>query len=389
MILDQAIDGVIGAAVKDNLVPGAVAAVVDSEGLRSIRCCGVRSETSGEPMTDDTVFQIASMTKPITGVACMQAVERGLLELDRPAGEVIPWLADVQVLDGFDESGPILHPPASPVTLRNLLTHTSGFTYEIWNSDMAAWIEHTGTPGVGSRKLASLRRPLSFEPGERWEYGTGMDWAGQLLETVSGMSLESWMRSEIFEPLGMSSTGYQCNETMTERLAATHVLDDGQWNELASQAPKTLPEFDGGGGGLHSTTPDYARFIQMLLRGGELSGQQILSSDTVSAMSSNNMGLLRVPPVISFNRGLSADFEFMPGIPKSWGLTFQINEETVPGGRRTGSLSWAGLFNTHFWIDPTSGLGALLMTQTLPFMIPRVAELLDEFEQVVYAAVAS
>ena len=127
----------------------------------------------------------------------------------------------------------------------------------------------------------------------------------------------------------------------------------------------------------------------MLLRGGELSGQQILSSDTVSAMSSNNMGLLRVPPVISFNRGLSADFEFMPGIPKSWGLTFQINEETVPGGRRTGSLSWAGLFNTHFWIDPTSGLGALLMTQTLPFMIPRVAELLDEFEQVVYAAVAS
>ena len=389
MILDQAIDGVIGVAVKDNLVPGAVAAVVDSEGLRSIRCYGVRSETSGEPMTDDTVFQIASMTKPITGVACMQAVERGLLELDRPAGEVIPWLADVQVLDGFDESGPILHPPENPVTLRNLLTHTSGFTYEIWNSDMAAWIEHTGTPGVGSSKLASLRRPLSFEPGERWEYGIGIDWAGQLLETVSGMSLESWMRSEIFEPLGMSSTGYQCNETMTDRLAATHVLDGEQWKALIPRDRKTLPEFDSGGGGLHSTTPDYARFIQMLLNGGELFGRRLLSSETVSAMSSNNMGQLRVSPATSHDQILSADFEFMPGVPKSWGLTFQLNEEAVPEGRQLGSMSWAGLFNTHFWIDPTSGLGALLMTQTLPFMIPRVAELLDEFEQVVYAAVAS
>jgi len=389
VILDQAIDGVIGAAVKDNLVPGAVAAVVDSEGLRSIRCYGVRSETSGEPMTDDTVFQIASMTKPITGVACMQAVERGLLELDRPAGDVIPWLADVQVIDHFDESGPVLRAPRNPVTLRNLLTHTSGFTYEIWNSAMAAWIEHTGAPRTGSGKLASLRQPLSFEPGERWEYGIGIDWAGQLLETVSGVRLESWMKSEIFEPLGMSDTAYQCNATMTDRLAATHVLDGEQWKALTPKNRETLPEFDSGGGGLYSTTLDYARFLQMLLNGGELFGRRLLSSETVSAMSSNNMGQLRVSPVTSHDQILSANFEFMPGVPKSWGLTFQLNEEAVPEGRQLGSMSWAGLFNTHFWVDPKSGLGALLMTQTLPFMIPQVSNLLEQFERATYEAITS
>ena len=389
MILDQAIDGVIGAAVKDNLVPGAVAAVVDGEGLRSIRSYGVRSETSGEPMTDDTVFQIASMTKPITGVACMQAVERGLLELDQPAGDVIPWLADVQVIDHFDESGPVLRAPRNPVTLRNLLTHTSGFTYEIWNSAMAAWIEHTGAPRTGSGKLASLRRPLSFEPGERWEYGIGIDWAGQLLETVSGVRLESWMKSEIFEPLGMSDTAYQCNVGMEDRLATTHILDGDGWVALTSRNENDRPEFDSGGGGLYSTTLDYARFLQMLLNGGELFGRRLLSSETVSAMSSNNMGQLRVSPVTSHDQILSANFEFMPGVPKSWGLTFQLNEEAVPEGRQLGSMSWAGLFNTHFWVDPKSGLGALLMTQTLPFMIPQVSNLLEQFERATYEAITS
>ena len=387
MTFDQTIDTVLSAAVRDNVIPGAVAAVVDNQGLRTIRSYGVRSEISGDPMTDDTVFQIASMTKPITGVACMQAVERGLLALDQPAGDVIPWLADVQVIDHFDESGPVLRAPQNPVTLRNLLTHTSGFTYEIWNSDVAAWIEHTGAPRTGSGKLASLRQPLSFEPGERWEYGIGIDWAGQLLEAVSGVSLESWMRSEIFEPLGMSDTAYQCNETMTDRLAAKHVLDGEQWKALNPSDRKTLPEFDSGGGGLYSTTLDYARFIQMLLNGGELFGRRLLSSETVSAMSSNNMGHLRVSPVTSHDQILSADFEFMPGVPKSWGLTFQLNEEAVPEGRQRGSMSWAGLFNTHFWVDPKSGLGALLMTQTLPFMIPQVSNLLEQFERATYKAI--
>ena len=389
MTLDQTIDTVISAAVRDNVIPGAVAAVVDNEGLRSIRSYGVRSEISGDPMTSDTVFQIASMTKPITGVACMQAVERGLLALDQPAGDVIPWLAEVQVIDHFDESGPVLRAPQNPVTLRNLLTHTSGFTYEIWNSGVAAWIEHTGAPRTGSGKLASLRQPLSFEPGQRWEYGIGIDWAGQLLETVSGVRLESWMRSEIFEPLGMSDTAYQCNATMTDRLAAPHVLDGEQWKALIPRDRKTLPEFDSGGGGLYSTTLDYARFIQMLLNGGELFGRRLLSSETVSSMSSNNMGQLRVSPVTSHDQSLSANFEFMPGVPKSWGLTFQLNEEAVPEGRQQGSMSWAGLFNTHFWVDPKSGLAALLMTQTLPFMIPQVSNLLEQFERATYKAITS
>ena len=389
MDLDQAIDNCISQAIENKIIPGAVAAVVNQDGLMSIRSHGVRSETNQNPMTDDTVFQIASMTKPITGAACMQAVERGALELDQPAGQLLPWLDDVQVLDGFDESGPILRAPNKPVTLRNLLTHTSGFSYAIWNSEIAEWTKQTGIPNVGSGKLESIHQPLAFDPGDRWEYGIGLDWAAQLLETASGMSLAQWMRTEIFDPLGMTDTAYQCRPDMNKRRADTHVLSNGQWKALTSGTQTDQPEFDSGGGGLFSTTLDYAKFIQMFLSKGELAGQRVLSPETVSLMSANSIGALRVSPVISRDNNLSADFEFMSGTPKSWGLSFQLNEEAVEGGRGAGSLSWAGLCNTHFWVDPGSGIGVLLMTQTLPFMIPQVADLLEQFERVIYAAMTS
>jgi len=384
MSIDQAIDSCLANAVEKKIIPGAVAAVVDRDGVVSIRSHGVKSESNQSLMTDDTVFQIASMTKPITGAACMQAVERGLLKLDQPAGEIIPWLGEVQVLEGFNETGPVLREPNRPVTLRNLLTHTSGFTYEVWNSDIAAWKEHTGSPATGSGKLASLHQPLSFDPGTRWEYGIGIDWAGQLLEAVTDGPLATWMQTEIFDPLGLADTAYTCRPDMEVRRAATHVLKEGNWLALEPSKQKRLPEFDSGGGGLFSTATDYAKFIQMLLRGGEVKGQHLLSPETVSLMSSNNMNDLRVSAVKSQNHNVSADFEFMAGVPKSWGLTFQINENPVDRGRHEGSLSWAGLCNTHFWIDPAAGFGALLMTQTLPFMLPRVATLLEEFERAIY-----
>ncbi len=389
MNLDQAIDNCIIQAIENKVVPGAIAAVINHDGLISIRSHGVKSEANQDLMTDDTVFQIASMTKPITGTACMQAVERGLLTLDQPAAEIIPWLGEVQVLEGSNRTGPLLRAPNQPVTLRNLLTHTSGFTYEVWNSEMAAWKDSTGNPGTGSGKLDSLRQPLSFDPGTRWEYGIGIDWAGQLLEAVSDVSLAQWMHTEIFDPLGMTDTAYDCRPDMQDRRAATHVLNEGTWKALVPSGKTRKTEFDSGGGGLFSTVTDYAKFMQMLLRGGELAGQRLLSPQTVSLMSNNSMGDLRVSPVVSQNQKVSADFEFMPGTPKSWGLTFQINEEDVNGGRQAGSLSWAGLCNTHFWIDPNTGLGALLMTQTLPFMIPQVADLLKQLERTIYETVTS
>ena len=389
MNLDQAIDNCISKAVENKIIPGAVVAVVNQDGLMSLRSHGVRSEANQDPMTGDTVFQIASMTKPITGTACMQAVERGLLALDQPAAEIIPWLGEVQVLEGFAQTEPILRPPSQPITLRNLLTHTSGFTYEVRNSELATWKDCTGNPGTGSGKLDSLRQPLSFDPGTRWEYGIGIDWAGQLLEVVSDLSLAEWMHEEIFDPLAMTSTAYDCRPDMQDRRAATHVLNGDTWKALVSSGEKRTVEFDSGGGGLFSTVTDYAKFMQMLLRGGELAGRRLLSPQTVSLMSTNSMGDLRVSPVVSQNQKVSSDFEFMPGTPKSWGLTFQINEENVQGGRQAGSLSWAGLCNTHFWVDPKAGLGALLMTQTLPFMIPRVATLLKQLERAIYETVTS
>tara|TARA_Y100001936_G_C15795560_1_gene518757 strand:- start:163 stop:756 length:594 start_codon:yes stop_codon:yes gene_type:complete len=197
------------------------------------------------------------------------------------------------------------------------------------------------------------------------------------------------MQKQIFDPLGMSDTAYQCNSEMENRKAAVHVLAKDRWKSLPTEPPKTTAEFDSGGGGLFSTAIDYAKFIQMILCDGKFAEHEILTKNTVSKMSSNNIGSLRVTPVTSIDHNLSADFEFMRGVPKTWGLTFQINEVSVIGGREAGSLSWAGLFNTHFWIDRTSGFGALLMTQTLPFMIPQVATLLDQFEQKLYESLAA
>ena len=379
----------IDEAVSEGVVPGAVTAVISPHSTLSLHCSGLRSTVNSQRMTADTIFQIASMTKPITAMACMQAVERGLLELDQPAKEIIPWLGEVKVLDGFQNSQPIFTEPLKPVTLRNLLTHTSGFTYDIWNTGTSRWKEYSQTPATGSGKLASLHQPLAFEPGSKWEYGIGIDWAGQLLETVAKKSLGQWMRDEIFIPLEMNDTSYVCTSDMEERKAHTHILKDEVWSALVPTKPKSKPEFESGGGGLFSTVTDYAKFLQVILNDGCSNGVRFVSAQTLTRMVSNQMGSLQVSPTVSLNHNVSADFEFMPGVPKSWGLSFQINEEAVAGGRHGGSLSWAGLCNTHFWIDKESGIAALLMTQTLPFMIERVANLLEEFEKAVYKDLAN
>ena len=336
-------------------------------------------------MTLDTVFRIASMTKAVTGVAAMQCVERGKLALDQPAGEIVPGLVEPQVLEGFDADGkPMLRPARRKVTLRNLLTHTAGFVYNVWNAQLNRYVEVTGFPTVMSGRLESLKAPLAFEPGERWEYGINIDWVGQMVEAASGQDLNVFMRENIFGPLGMHDTGFMLNAGQTARSAQIHARNVDGTLELAPRPPQVTPEFFAGGGALFSTGPDYMKFLRMLLGGGSLDGARVLKPDTITVMAQNHIGELDVQKLPTQVPPLSNDAEFFPGMAKKWGLTWLINTEDVPGRRSAGSLAWAGLFNTYYWIDLKKQVTGVILTQILPFADPTVLSLLDDFETAVY-----
>jgi CubicO group peptidase (beta-lactamase class C family) len=387
----QDIDHVLAGALTEFRIPGLVAAAADRSGVRYQAAFG--HQTDGQPaaMTIDSVFRIASMTKAITGIAAMQMVEQGKLSLDQPATQILPFLAETQVLDGFDDNGhPILRAPRGQITLRNLLTHTAGFVYDTWNENLNRYAQLTGLPAARTGKLAALTAPLGFDPGERWEYGINIDVAGRMVEVASGLDLEAYMQRQIFAPLGMTDTSFEYRPSWADRLVTVHArLPDG------SAAPLDVPpapvladrEFYPGGGGLYSTAPDYLRLLQALMHGGAFAGNRILKAETVATMARNHMGALDVRPMKSFIPRMSNDVNLFPDMPKKWGLTFLINTRDVPNGRSAGSLAWAGLNNTYYWLDPARGVAGVLMTQILPFADAGVLETLNRFEGAVYQSI--
>ncbi len=384
--MENAADRLLTAGVQRGAVPGVAAVVVDRDGSVYEGAFGEREVGGGVDMTLDTVGAIYSMTKAITGAAAMQLVEQGRIELDAPAANICAELGDAAVLEGFSEDGgPVTRPSASAVTLRHLLTHTSGFVYDTWNSDMARWYEATGTPTPASREKALLLAPLMFDPGTRWQYGIGIDWVGQMIERVSGVSLGEYFTEHLTGPLGMTDTAFSHSTSMLERVATVHArMPDGSLHPIELPGPVNA-EFEMGGSGLHGTMADYGRFIRMILNSGEVDGTRVLRAETVAQMSTNQIGGLRVEPLNTAIPRRSNDAEFFTGDPKSWGFTFQINE--VPGhtGRPAGTLMWAGLANSYFWIDPLNGIGGAYLSQILPFVDPGSLDLFYEFERAAYA----
>jgi CubicO group peptidase (beta-lactamase class C family) len=271
------------------------------------------------------------------------------------------------------------------VTLRHLLTHTAGHTYNMWNADMARYMEHAGVPGIISCQDAALATPLIADPGERWEYGPGIDWAGKAVEAASGQRLDAYLRDHVLGPLGMRDTAFRIGDAQRARLAAVSQRGpDGSLTPIPFEVPQD-PEFHMGGGGLYGTAPDYLRFCRMILGRGRLDGVQILRPETVAEMERDQIEPLRVLPMRSSAPGVTNDAEFFPGQDKGWTLGFVRNTEAVPGGRSAGSLAWAGLANTYYWIDPARGVAGVLVAQILPFADARVLALLEQFEAAVYA----
>lgn len=386
MSLQQRIDDILQSAVADGAVPGVVAMVADRDGPIYEGAAGERTLGGGVPMTTDTVGWIASMTKAITSVAAVQLVEQGRLSLDAPAAAVVPAIGEAKVLEGFDAAGqPLLRPPRRPITLRHLLTHSAGFSYEIWNTDMQKVQAALGIPSVTTCERKALTLPMIADPGERWEYGINIDWAGQMVEAVSGLTLGEYMRRHLFEPLGMRSTAFRISPDMRARLAGAHLRGpDGKLAPFPFEIPQD-PEFEMGGGGLYGTMGDYLRFTRMVLNGGQLDGERVLRPETVELLKLNHMGNCQVTN-LKAAIPLTNDAEFFPGVRKSWSLAFQVNDAPAPTGRPAGGLMWAGLANSYYWIDPVNGLCGTYMTQIFPFADTGSLPVFLEVEKAVYDA---
>jgi CubicO group peptidase (beta-lactamase class C family) len=374
-------------AVQAGEIPGMVLALGDRHGTRLEAGFGSRALGGAEAMAPDSVFWIASMTKAITGVAAMMLVEAGKLSLDAPANTLVPEIGALGVLEGFDEAGqPKMRPAKRPITLRHLLTHTSGYAYDMWSADIARFRKATGTPAVGTCRNAALALPLLFDPGEDWTYGIGIDWAGKMIEAATGETLGAHLTRVIFEPLGMVDTSFKLRPDQRARLAAMHGRGaDGALSVIPFEVPQD-PEFETGGGGLYGTARDYLVFARMILNGGKHGDIRLLKAASIAEMARDQIAPLSVRPMISAVPSATRDADFFPGMANGWGLTFLVNRKPSPQGRSAGGLAWAGLGNTFYWIDHGRGTAGIFLSQILPFFDPEAISLFREFESMVNGA---
>jgi methyl acetate hydrolase len=381
------IGSVLETSLQQHKIPAAVGMAATSRQITYTGAFGKRDSKSGVAVTPESIFMIASMTKPVTSVAAMQLVEQDKLKLDEPASTYIPELGSLQVLHGFDPSSgkPILKPATKPVTLRSLLTHTSGFAYDTWDADMLRYEKESGV-NIPLGTVAPLT-PLMFEPGTRWQYGTSADWSGRLVETASGLTLEQYFQKNILEPLGMRDTGFGVPAEKFDRLVSEYSRQPP--SGVLVENPRTLPappKAFNGGGGLYSTAGDYVRFMQMILRRGQgPNAAQILQPKTVEMMAANQIGKLSAGKLKTVRPNISSDVDFHPGFKDGFGFGFLINSTAYQGRRSAGSLAWGGVANTYFWIDPRKAVAGVLMMQYLPFADKEGLAVFSDFERAVYA----
>ena len=375
------IDSILRGAVDAREVPGVVAMAATDRSIIYQGACGPRCLGMPAKMSADTVFRIASMVKLFTSVAAMQLVENGKLALDEPASKLDPELGAVQVLTGFDAKGnPQLRPPHRPITLRNLLTHTSGFSYPLWDENAVRYY------AVAHKTKGLPNRPLFFDPDTKWSYGGSIDKVGRLVEIASGQPLDRYFHAHIFGPLGMTNTGFETSAGQRAREANLHVRKADGTLQVKPLEKANEPHSHSGGGGIYSTAPDYLTLLQALLNGGSLSGAQILKPETVALMSTNQTGDIEAGHMKTTSPALSNDVDFFPGVRLRWGFGHMINLDPVRDGRKAGSLTWAGLYNTYYWIDPASNVAGVIMMQILPFADLRALDLYRKFERGVYRA---
>jgi len=371
------IDALLATAVSHDVVTGVAAMAADRQGITF-------ATAEGERWSIDTVTWLGSLAQPIVAVGALQLAERGVLTMDEPIGDLLPDLADPQVLEGFDDDGsPRVRPARGTITLRRLLSHTAGNSYHFWNADIRRYQEVVGLPGIGECREDTLRTPLVFDPGRGWEYGMNIDWVGKAIETATGTDLDTYLTDHLLGPLGMRDTGFVLTAQRRARLAGV------SFRTLDGLVPVEFevnqePEFQPGGDGMYGTPADYVTFTRMLLGNGELNGVRVLGADTMAEAMRNQIGDFSVGALISADPLTSFDVEFLPGLKKKWGLLGLLNMAETSAGRSPGSVFWAGMANCYFWVDRDRGDTGVFFTQVLPFADPEVLALFDRFETAVH-----
>ena len=386
----QEADTVLDRAVAaDAPVAGVVAMVTDRDSTVYEGAAGVRRLGGDDAMTTDTVFALFSTTKAVTATAALQLVEEGRLDLDAPARGYAPGIGELEVLDGFDADGsPRTRAPQQEITTRHLLTHTAGFGYDFFNEHYNRLATDHGQPSVITARRASLQTPLLFDPGERWEYGSNIDWAGQVVEGITGQRLGDVLAARVFAPLGMQDTAFTLDDRLRSRRATMHARgDDGSLTSMDDFELTSTPEVHMGGHGLYGTVGDYTRFMRMWLDDGRGEHGVVLEPETVQMAVQNHLGDLRVTMLPGVIPSLSNDAEFFPGLSKSWSLPFMVNDEPAPTGRPAGGLGWAGLANLFYWIDRENGYAGFWATQILPFGDATSFGSYLEFETALYRSI--
>jgi CubicO group peptidase (beta-lactamase class C family) len=378
------LDKLVAEAVANKDAPFVVAVVTDHKGIVWQGAAGQAG--AALQAGPEVIFDLYSDTKAIGSLAAMILVDRGKIALDTPVASILPEFASIKVLESMSPAGPVYRDPVRPVTLRHLLTHTSGLAYGVWDKKDLLWEAHSQTPNPNVSTMEAFTHPLMFDPGTGWTYGVGIDWVGFVAEKVDGRSIDQFVYQEILGPLQMYDTMFE-TYGVASRLSTARIRGvDGNFNELKGFTLPRRPPVYGMGQALHGTALDYAKFQRLVLNDGEVHGRRIVSRQAMALMKQNQIGAMRLPFPMKSNIDVCADLDLFPGmnIPLTHTAAFVRNEVDVPGRRRAGSLTWSGVLNTHHWIDPSSGIAAVLFTQSLPFLDPRFLGFYDAFERAVY-----
>lgn len=372
------------AAVDSGALAGIVGALTTPRETIVESAHGWRDHGRSLPMAADSVLALASMTKAVTAVAVLQLVERGAVGLDDPLGAILPYFAAPQVLDGFGADGaPILRPARGTVTLRHLLTHSSGLANETWSADLLRYKQQTGAPTLATRTNASLEVPLLFDPGARWQYSLGLEWTGKLIEALTGLTFGAYLAEHVTGPLGMADTQFGPLPRQQGRLAGVFQREDDGTLQPSDFA--LLPgEFESGGGGLYGTARDYLVFLRMLLNRGRHDGIEILRPGTIDLMETEQIPAIAVTRMVTAMPHRSNDFEPAAGLKSGWNLGGVLLREPSPNGRPAGSWGWGGLANCYFWADRVNGLAGMVLSQVLPFGDGEVLGLFGALERDAY-----
>ena len=387
--LTAALDAVLDHTVhRHGGAPGVVAMATDRSGNFYEGAAGFRELGQDRPMAKDDVFAIFSTTKAVTGVCILQLVEEGKIALTDLASRYVPEIAELQVLDGFDAGGqPRTRAPKRQITVNDLMLHASGLCYEFFSADDLKYRTAKGIPTIVSSSFDAIRTVLLHDPGERWTYGANIDWLGRIVEQQRGKRLGEVMKERIFEPLGMRDIGFTMSDSMRARRVTIHDrAADGKLTPLPDLVLPQPPAMDMGGHGLYASVGEYMKFIRMVLNDGAGPNGRVLKPETVALMAQDGLSAmgLSVGGWKTSIPSLSNDGEFFPGTEKGWAYTFMTNRERAPSGRPAGSLMWAGLANSYYWIDRQSGIGGYWATQILPFQDSASYPGFVEFETAIY-----